>query len=191
MNRSERVLATKNENAQRAAVRSIDWLGLDNLLLDDRFVREHNEHPNRVQEDISRAPLNIWWCGGRVKCRIDAKLSNHGLNVRLLKVDQLRRMCETVSNVLNQTKVVTMLFRDKSKCVRQIYPRVERRERTCLEQPFDLRIIDHKVTDVCSEIVLSKATTQHNCRAIRFAVICGHQRLIIVEIELVSLHKRT
>ena len=27
MNRSERVLVTKNENAHRAAVRSIDWLG--------------------------------------------------------------------------------------------------------------------------------------------------------------------
>ena len=97
-------------------------------------------------------------------------------------------MCESISNVLHEAKIVSVAFGDETKCVGEIDPGIEARQRPHLKESFDGWIIDHEVSHVGSEVMLSEATGQDDCRAIRLAVICGNEALIVVKIESLSFH---
>jgi hypothetical protein len=97
-------------------------------------------------------------------------------------------MREAVSNILHEAEIVSVAFGDETKCVGQIDPGIEARQRPHLKESFDGWIVDHELPHVGSEVMLSEAAGQDDCRAIRLAVICGNEALIVVKIESLSFH---
>jgi hypothetical protein len=80
-------------------------------------VRKDDEHADGVKKDISIALLHAGRRGRSVKALVNAELLNHDLDIGTLKINQLWGMCEAISDVFNETKIVTMLLRNKPKRV--------------------------------------------------------------------------
>ena len=120
---------------------------------------------------------------------VNAKLLDQVFDVGALKVNQLWRMREAVSNVFNEAKIVPMLLRNKLKAICYIYPRVETGKRASLEQSFDHGVVNHEVPDIRGEVVLGKAASQDDGRPIRFPMISRDESLVIIQIQRLSLHR--